>query len=85
LRTEAYALRDDLPPEKEVTARTEIRAAVLDLGVRAATACVAATGGRAVQYGDTAGRLAREALFHLIQAQTPHLRKATGVVTLRGI
>ncbi|MFI8438313.1 acyl-CoA dehydrogenase family protein [Streptomyces sp. NPDC079020] len=84
LRTEAYALRDELPPEEEVTARTEIRAAVLDLGVRAASACVAATGGRAVQYGDTAGRLAREALFHLIQAQTPQLREATaGVVTRR--
>ncbi|MFJ2786084.1 MULTISPECIES: acyl-CoA dehydrogenase family protein [unclassified Streptomyces] len=85
LRTEAYALRDEQPPEKEVTARTEIRAAVLDLGVRAATACVAATGGRAVRYGDTAGRLAREALFHLIQAQTPQLRGATADITLRGL
>ncbi|MER6095951.1 acyl-CoA dehydrogenase family protein [Streptomyces sp. NPDC001728] len=85
LRTEAYALRDELPPDKELTARTEIRAAALDLGVRAATACVAATGGRAVQYGDTAGRLAREALFHLIQAQTPQLREATAGVTLSGI
>ncbi|MFD9477657.1 hypothetical protein [Streptomyces nojiriensis] len=66
-------------------ARTEVRAAALDLGVRAATACVAATGGRAVQYGNTAGRLAREALFHLIQAQTEQLREATAEVTLRGI
>ncbi|MFJ3965656.1 hypothetical protein [Streptomyces sp. NPDC090036] len=32
---------------------------------------VAATGGPAVQYGNTAGRLARQALFHLIQPQTP--------------
>ncbi|MFF2787045.1 hypothetical protein ACFVT6_09775 [Streptomyces sp. NPDC058049] len=53
--------------------------------MRAATACVAATGGRAVQYGNTAGRLAREALFHLIQAQTEQLREATAEVTLRGI
>ncbi|MBD0710865.1 MULTISPECIES: acyl-CoA dehydrogenase family protein [unclassified Streptomyces] len=85
LRTEAYALRDEQPPEKEVAARTGIRAAALDLGVRAATACVAATGGRAVRYGDTAGRLAREALFHLVQAQTPGLREATADVTLRGV
>ncbi|MFF3089529.1 hypothetical protein ACFVRB_31495 [Streptomyces nojiriensis] len=49
-----------------------------------ATACVAATGDRAVQYGNTAGRLARQALFHLIQAQTPQLREATAAVTLRG-
>ncbi|WP_405526047.1 acyl-CoA/acyl-ACP dehydrogenase [Streptomyces avidinii] len=85
LRTEAYALRDELAPEEEVPARIENRAAALDLGVRAATACVAATGGRAVQYGNTAGRLAREALFHLIQAQTPQLREATGEMTLRRI
>ncbi|MFF4447775.1 acyl-CoA dehydrogenase family protein [Streptomyces sp. NPDC001502] len=85
LRTEAYAMRDELAPEMGVPARTEVRAAALDLGVRAATACVAATGGRAVQYGNTAGRLAREALFHLIQAQTRQLREATADVTLRGI
>ncbi|MFD9165965.1 acyl-CoA dehydrogenase family protein [Streptomyces sp. NPDC059558] len=85
LRTEAYALRDELAPEEEVPARIENRAAALDLGVRAATACVAATGGRAVQYGNTAGRLAREAMFHLIQAQTPQLREATAEMTLRRI
>ncbi|MGZ9935773.1 acyl-CoA dehydrogenase [Streptomyces sp. NC-S4] len=85
LRSEAYALRDELAPEQEVPARTGVRAAALDLAVRAATACVAATGGRAVQYGNTAGRLAREALFHLIQAQTPQLREATATVTLHGL
>ncbi|PWK64259.1 alkylation response protein AidB-like acyl-CoA dehydrogenase [Streptomyces sp. CG 926] len=85
LRDEAYGMRDELAPEQGVPARTEVRAAALDLGVRAATACVAATGGRAVHYGNTAGRLAREALFHLIQAQTSQLREATAEVTLRGI
>ncbi|MGW6982398.1 acyl-CoA dehydrogenase [Streptomyces sp. NPDC054932] len=84
LRAEAYALRDEVAPEEEVPARIEVRAAALDLGVRAAAACVAATGGRAVQYGNTAGRLAREALFHLVQAQTAQLREATAGVTLRG-
>lgn len=84
LRAESYALRDDLAPEEEVAARIENRAAILDLGVRAATACVAATGGRAVQFGNTAGRLAREAQFHLIQAQTPQLREATARRALQG-
>lgn len=37
-----------------------------------------------MQYGNTVGRLAREALFHLIQAQTPQLREAAAAVTLRG-
>ncbi|WP_405562007.1 acyl-CoA dehydrogenase family protein [Streptomyces sp. NBC_01180] len=85
LRAEAYALRDELPPEEGVEERIAIRSAVLDLGVRAATACVAATGGRAVQYGNTAGRLAREAQFHLIQAQTGQLRAETARAMLRGM
>ncbi|MEU9117023.1 acyl-CoA dehydrogenase family protein [Streptomyces sp. NPDC048483] len=83
LRAEAYALRDELPAGERVEDRLAIRSAVLDLGVRAATACVAATGGRAVQYGNTAGRLAREAQFHLIQAQTPQLRTETARMMLR--
>ncbi|MEE1736343.1 acyl-CoA dehydrogenase family protein [Streptomyces sp. BE147] len=85
LRAESYALRDEYAPEEEVEARIENRAAILDLGVRAATACVAATGGRAVQFGDTAGRLAREAQFHLIQAQTSQLREAVARRTLKSL
>ncbi|KJY46124.1 hypothetical protein VR46_10870 [Streptomyces sp. NRRL S-444] len=72
--TSFCALRDELPPQERVEDRLALRAAALELGVRAATACVAATGGRAISYGNTAGRLAREAQFHLIQAQTSRLR-----------
>ncbi|ATZ27551.1 hypothetical protein SLAV_28825 [Streptomyces lavendulae subsp. lavendulae] len=77
LRTEAYALRDGLPPGEGTGERLALRAASLDLAVRAAAACVAVTGGRAVQFGHTAGRLSREAQFHLIQAQTTPLRTET--------
>ncbi|WP_328621871.1 acyl-CoA dehydrogenase family protein [Streptomyces sp. NBC_00354] len=85
LRAEAYALRDELPPEERVEDRLALRAAVLELGVRAATACVAATGGRAMSYGNTAGRLAREAQFHLIQAQTSRLRTEMARRLLAGL
>ncbi|UQX00466.1 acyl-CoA dehydrogenase family protein [Streptomyces sp. RerS4] len=77
LRAEAYGLRDELPPGEGAEARLRLRAAALDLAVRAAATCVAAAGGRAIQYGHTAGRLSREAQFHLIQAQTTPLRTET--------
>ncbi|MET9605796.1 acyl-CoA dehydrogenase family protein [Streptomyces sp. NPDC006512] len=77
LRAEAYALRDELPPGERAQDRLALRAAALDLAVRAAATCVAVAGGRAVQYGHTAGRLSREAQFHLIQAQTTALKAET--------
>ncbi|MFF4582752.1 hypothetical protein ACFY15_30885 [Streptomyces sp. NPDC001373] len=82
LRAEAYALRDELPAGEGVADRLSLRAAALDLAVRAAAACVAVAGGRAVQYGHTAGRLSREAQFHLIQAQTTALRTETARLML---
>ncbi|MEU3406310.1 acyl-CoA dehydrogenase family protein [Streptomyces sp. NPDC006670] len=82
LRAEAYALRDELPAGEGAGARLSLRAAALDLAVRSAAACVAVAGGRAVQYGHTAGRLSREAQFHLIQAQTTPLRTETARLML---
>ncbi|MFH7596113.1 acyl-CoA dehydrogenase family protein [Streptomyces racemochromogenes] len=82
LRAEAYALRDEVPAGEEVGARLTLRAAALDLAVRSAAACVAVAGGRAIQYGHTAGRLSREAQFHLIQAQTTPLRTETARLLL---
>lgn len=52
------------------------RAAATELCVRATTALVAATGGRAVRRDDHAQRLAREAMFLLVQGQTPAIRAA---------
>ncbi|MCY0920119.1 hypothetical protein OS965_18390 [Streptomyces sp. H27-G5] len=84
LRAEAYALRDELPPGQRPADRLRLRAESLDLAVRAAAACVAVAGGRAIQYGNTAGRLSREAQFHLIQAQTGGLKREVARLMLDG-
>ncbi|MFE2526371.1 acyl-CoA dehydrogenase family protein [Streptomyces sp. NPDC059382] len=84
LRAEAYALRDELPSGERPADRLRLRAASLDLAVRAAAACVAVAGGRAIQYGNTAGRLSREAQFHLIQAQTGGLKREVARLMVDG-
>lgn len=77
VRRAAYALLDHVPPPDQVEDRLALRAASLELVVRAATALVAASGGRAMALDQAPQRLAREALFHLVQAQTPPVRDAT--------
>jgi alkylation response protein AidB-like acyl-CoA dehydrogenase len=52
------------------------RAGASLLAVRAATAVVAAGGGRSIQAGTTAARLMREATFLLVFGQTPEIRAA---------
>ncbi len=76
LRTAAYALLDHVPPDEQVEDRLALRAASQELGVRAATALVIATGGGAMALEAAPQRLAREALFHLVQAQTGAVREA---------
>ena len=53
------------------------RAACLDLGQRATTALLAASGGSGMDLNHPAQRLAREAAFYVIQAQTVDGRAAT--------
>lgn len=53
------------------------RAAVLDLSQRATTALLAASGGAGMSLTHPAQRLAREAMFYVIQAQTADGRAAT--------
>lgn len=77
VRAQAYALIDEVPAGERVPERLALRAASLDLVVRAATALVTATGGSAISATSPAQRLAREALFHLVQAQTWPVREAT--------
>lgn len=77
LRRAAYALVDHVPGSEQLTDRLALRAASLELLMRAATALVAATGGSAMARDAAPQRLAREALFHLVQAQTPPVREAT--------
>lgn len=60
-----------------ITAASDHRAACLDLGQRATTALLAASGGAGMDIGHPAQRLAREASFYVIQAQTADGRSAT--------
>lgn len=77
-RQRSYALADaGLTDPAHLAAQVEARAHSLDLAVRAATALIVATGGRAMTAGHPAQRLLREAAFFTIQAQTPDLRRAT--------
>ncbi len=74
LRERAYGLADaGAGPEVLVGLRAE----ALVVTQRCATALVAATGGRAMARGHPAQRLAREATFYVIQAQSPAVRAAT--------
>ena len=77
LRRVAWTLLDDVPIEELVEDRLSVRASSLELGVRTATALVVATGGSAMSLDAVPQRLAREAVFHLVQAQTTPVREAT--------
>ena len=63
--------------EAEIAAASDHRAACLGLAQRATTALLAATGGRGMDLAHPAQRLAREADFYVIQAQTADGRAAT--------
>ena len=77
LRERAYRLLDDVPADEQIDERLQVRAASLELVVRSAAALVAATGGSAMALAAAPQRLAREAIFHLVQAQTGPVREAT--------
>ena len=77
LRRVAYTLIDDVPPQEHLEDRLAVRASSLELVVRTTTALVAATGGSAMALTAAPQRLVREAVFHLVQAQTGPVREAT--------
>ena len=77
LRRVAYTLLDDVPAGEQVEDRLAVRAASLELVVRTTTALVAASGGAGMSLDAAPQRLAREALFLLVQAQTAPVREAT--------
>jgi hypothetical protein len=77
LRRVAYTLIDDVPAREQIEDRLAVRASSLELVVRSATALVAATGGAAMAMDAAPQRLMREAVFHLVQAQTGPVREAT--------
>jgi alkylation response protein AidB-like acyl-CoA dehydrogenase len=77
LRTAAYALIDDVPAGERMADRLALRASALELVTVATAGLVAAGAGASMSLRHPAQRWAREALFHLIQAQTPAVRAAT--------
>jgi alkylation response protein AidB-like acyl-CoA dehydrogenase len=77
LRTAAYALIDDVPVGERMAERLAIRAQTLELVTTATAGLVAAGAGGSMSLTHPAQRWAREALFHLIQAQTAAVRAAT--------
>ena len=72
----AETLLEDVAPEELVDDRLAVRASALELALRSATALVAATGGAAMSLDAAPQRLAREAVFYLVQAQTAPVRQA---------
>lgn len=77
VRAEAYRLMDEVPTPDAVEERLALRAHALELTTRAACALVAAGAGASMARTHPHQRMAREALFHLIQAQTAPSRAAT--------
>jgi len=75
-RAQAYALLTSVPRLERVTERAALRGELGELTVRAANALVAARSGSALLAESPEQRWAREASFHLIQAQTAQIRVA---------
>jgi hypothetical protein len=70
-------LADPAAGDEAVADASRHRAACLDVSRRATTALLAAVGGAGMDLGHPAQRLAREATFYVIQAQTIDGRNAT--------
>lgn len=77
VRRRAYGLMDDVPAGDALDERLALRAEALLLGVEATSALVTSVGGRAMTGDHPAQRWAREALFHLVFAQTKPARTST--------
>lgn len=75
IRAAAYALAD-IANEANGPERLRLRAASLDLALRATTAVVVARSGSAMLRGTSAERRVREAMFLQVQAQTAQSRAA---------
>ncbi|MGW7382394.1 acyl-CoA dehydrogenase family protein [Streptomyces sp. NPDC054794] len=76
VRRRAYALADHPVPHEHIEERLSLKTRAYDLLRAATTAAVVAGGGRAMDLRSPAQRLAREAMFLLIQGQTAEVRRA---------
>ncbi|OLT09808.1 hypothetical protein BJF78_05955 [Pseudonocardia sp. CNS-139] len=75
-RAEAYALLTEVPLFERVAERRALRGELAELTSRTAAALVAARSGSALLLTHPEQRWAREAAFHLVQAQTAEVRDA---------
>ncbi|WP_393086822.1 acyl-CoA dehydrogenase family protein [Streptomyces sp. LN704] len=76
VRRRAYELADHPVPSERIGERLTAKTLAYDLMRAATTAAVVAGGGRAMDLGSPAQRLAREGMFLLIQGQTAAVRTA---------
>ncbi|KUN81394.1 acyl-CoA dehydrogenase family protein [Streptomyces griseoruber] len=76
VRAEAYTLTDEAKPHEHLEDRLALRSQAYALMRTATTAAVVTGGGRAMLLTSRAQRLAREALFLLVQGQTGESRRA---------
>ena len=76
LRARAHGLLLDVPAGERTAERTTLRGELAALTVRAAHALIAARSGSAMLADSPEQRWAREAAFHLVQAQTTAVRAA---------
>lgn len=77
LKATAYHLMDDVDPAARIDDRLALRAEAHALALRTTAALVTLGAGRSMLLAAPAQRLAREALFLLVQGQTASVREAT--------
>ncbi|MGW0988709.1 acyl-CoA dehydrogenase family protein [Streptomyces sp. NPDC002486] len=75
VRREAYALADRPAPADSVPERLAVKTHAYGLLRAATTAAIVAGGGRSMDLGSRAQRLAREGMFLLVQGQTAEARR----------
>ncbi|MBK6011444.1 acyl-CoA dehydrogenase family protein [Streptomyces sp. MBT53] len=76
VREQAYALAEHPVPHEHLAERLALRTQAYEVLMTATTAAVVAGGGRSLSLTSRAQRLAREALFLLVQGQTAESRAA---------
>lgn len=76
VRRRAYALADHPVPHEHLEERLTLRTQAYEVMTAATTAAVVTGGGRALTLTSKAQRLAREAMFLLVQGQTAESRRA---------
>lgn len=76
LRDRAYELSDLPPTAEDIEERLRLTAALLLIGVEITSTLVVSLGGSALATSQPAQRWAREAIFHLVFAQTSDLCQA---------